>query len=168
MCKRLIRKLLLVTLLSLCWLLPQAGLCSAAEPETVTMSISDYQSLKTELQQLKLNNEKQQKLYRQLKEQLEASEKQQNLSSQDWMQLRQQLTEARLKVQQLETLCTTLEQQLTKAEQSSLTAQNELAIANQSLSELSKAIKSERRAAQRRELALKGVIVGLVVYGLTK
>lgn len=162
------RKLLLITLLSLCWLLLPAGSCSAAEPETVTMSISDYQSLKQNFLALKQANEQQQQLSSQLKSQLSNLGQLQGLSSQDLQTLKAQLTDSQQKVKLLESQLDLLEKQLQQAKQASQTAQSELASANQSLNELSKAIKSERRAAQRRETALKAVIVGLVAYELTK
>ena len=166
MCK-LIKSILFMACL-LVSLSVASGTCSAAQTDTVTIQMQDYLTLKADFQQLKLNNERQQKLYNQLKEQLETSEKQQNLSAQDWAKLKQQLSEAQQKTKTLETLCETLEQQLTKAEQSSLTAQNALTGAQQSLTELSKAIKAERKAAERRETILKLIAGGALIYAASK
>lgn len=155
---------LVVCLLSV--LLP--GLCLASEAETMTISINDYNNLKNELQQLKLNNEKQQKLLTQLKEQLTQSQTMQKQSIQDWLKLEQQLKEAEAKAQLLESQCRMLDQQLSSAKQASLTAQSALNDANQSLKELNKTIKQERAAADRREFTLKLIAAGAIICAIRK
>ena len=166
--KKLTRKVLSLVLVVCLLSASLPGLCLASEAETITMSITDYNNLKTEFQQLKLNNERQQKLLAQLKEQLAQSQTMQNQSVQDWLKLEQQLKEAEAKAQLLESQCRMLEQQLLSAKQASLTAQNALNDVNQSFKELNKAIKQERAAADRREFTLKVIAAGAIIYATRK
>ena len=166
MCK-LIKSILLIACLLVS--LPVAsGTCSAAQADTVTIQMQDYLTLKQNFLTLQLNNEKQAMLLAQLKEQLAISQTQQSLSAQDWQRLKQQLTEAQEKTQQLQTQCGVLQQQLTSALQASKTAENGLQNAQASLTELSKAIKAERAAAERRETILKIIAGGAIVYAAYK
>lgn len=166
MCKLI--KSICCMLVLLCLFVSVPGSCSAAEQETITMSTSDYMTLKSNFQTLKANSEKQQLLLNQLKAQLTTAERLQNLSGQDWLTLKQQLIEAQNKTQLLESQLQTLEQQLTSAKQSSIAAENGLQSANQSLNELTKAIKKERAAAQSREFVLKIITAGALYYAATK
>lgn len=155
-------------MLACCLLLALPGTCSAAEPETITMSTQDYLTLKANFQTLKANSDKQQQLLNRLKAQLAQAERLQSLSGQDWLMLKQQLIMAENKTQLLESQLQTLEQQLTSAKQSSIAAENGLQSANQSLGELRTAIKKERAAAESREFVLKVIAAGAIYYAVSK
>lgn len=165
MCK--IKRLSFLALVLLCSLAFSVGTCSAAEPETVTMSITDYQTLRNDFQQLKLNNERQAQLLTQLTALLQKSQQQQGLSTQDWIELQKQLGEAKQQVNLLQMQSAKLQQQLTTALEASRTAEAGLQNANQSLSALTKAIKKERAAAKQRELLIELIAAGAVYLAVT-